>query len=368
MNPPGRLERFNRVKRFCDVALVVVAMPVLVLPGLLAVLITAVGLGRPLIFRQVRLGLDGVPFELLKFRTMIDARDPSGTLLPDGQRLPPAGRFLRKTSLDELPQLLNVLRGEMSLIGPRPLYVHYGSYYLPHERRRHDVRPGITGRAQVSGRNGILWDERLRLDAEYVQRARLRDDFGILIATFRQTIFGHEVAVVARESGEPLDVVRSYPQKSGYALRRFEYVDIPKRVEWFRHPTTLRYMSLTEEVTVESTTAWLRRARTDRLRHDFTVYQISTGEPVAVLGIRRRHVGDKPELYMVVDPSLRGRGLGTIALELLVDWMKAKSDFSGCYLTVAEANVAAIAIYRRRGFRVIGRSDDTKRIAMEVEW
>lgn len=140
-------------------------------------------MGTGVIFRQVRAGLKGKPFVMYKFRTMTDARDAAGHLLPDEARLTPLGTFLRRFSLDELPELFNVLRGEMSLVGPRPLYVHYIPRYTPHQRKRLEVKPGITGWAQVNGRNALSWEERFELDVWYVENWSLILDLRILWMT-----------------------------------------------------------------------------------------------------------------------------------------------------------------------------------------
>ncbi len=140
-------------------------------------------LGSPILFSQQRPGLNGSCFTLYKFRTMTDARDGDGALLPDGERLTGFGRFLRSTSLDELPELFNVLKGEMSLVGPRPLLVEYLPYYTEREQCRHRVRPGITGWAQVNGRNLAPWDERLEMDVWYVEHRTLLLDIRILLMT-----------------------------------------------------------------------------------------------------------------------------------------------------------------------------------------
>jgi len=145
-------------------------------------------MGRPAVFKQERAGLKGRPFLVLKFRSMSLERDAEGRLLPDLQRISALGRFLRRSSLDELPQLWNVLRGDMSLVGPRPLYVHYVPLYTPEQRRRLDVRPGITGLAQVSGRIALEWTERLQLDVDYVDRVSLIFDLRILARTLRKVL------------------------------------------------------------------------------------------------------------------------------------------------------------------------------------
>jgi sugar transferase EpsL len=165
---------------------------ILVLPGLVLVspilalvaVLVWIGIGRPVVFRQTRAGQGGAPFVSYKFRTMTDERDEKGELLPDEQRLTPIGRFLRSFSLDELPSLVNVLRGDMSLVGPRPLYVKYIERYSPDQARRLEVVPGMTGLAQISGRNALAWEERFRLDVWYVDHWSLRLDVKILLITF----------------------------------------------------------------------------------------------------------------------------------------------------------------------------------------
>ena len=145
-------------------------------------------MGTPVLFRQVRPGLHGEPFEILKFRTMLNALDANGNPLPDAERLTPLGNFLRSSSIDELPELWNVLKGEMSLVGPRPLLMEYLPLYSPEQARRHDVRPGITGWAQVNGRNAISWDEKFKLDVWYVDHRSLWLDIRMLWLTLRKVL------------------------------------------------------------------------------------------------------------------------------------------------------------------------------------
>uniref|UniRef100_A0A7V4LCZ7 Sugar transferase n=1 Tax=Desulfobacca acetoxidans TaxID=60893 RepID=A0A7V4LCZ7_9BACT len=155
------------------------------LMGLIAFLVWR-DLGRPLFFRQVRPGIEGRPFELIKFRTMTEARDAAGNLLPNEARLTPLGRALRALSLDELPELFNVLKGDMSLVGPRPLLMRYLPRYSPEQWRRHEVKPGITGWAQVNGRNAITWEEKFALDVWYVDNLSLGLDLKILALTVKK--------------------------------------------------------------------------------------------------------------------------------------------------------------------------------------
>ena len=145
-------------------------------------------LGSPVFFRQTRPGLHGKPFEMVKFRTMLDAQDENGNPLPDSERMTPFGRFLRSTSLDELPELWNVLKGDMSLVGPRPLLMEYLPLYSKEQYRRHEARPGVTGWAQVNGRNAISWEDKFRLDVWYVGNQSLWLDVKILFLTVKKVL------------------------------------------------------------------------------------------------------------------------------------------------------------------------------------
>lgn len=182
------------MKRALDGLLVVATAPLWIpLLGALMVLVR-LRLGRPVLFLQQRPGLDGKPFMLVKLRTMTDARDASGALLPDADRLTRFGRWLRATSLDELPELWNVLKGDMSLVGPRPLLMEYLPLYTSEQVRRHAVRPGITGLAQISGRNAITWDEKFRLDTWYVDHHTLTLDLKILMLTLLRVLQRHGIS------------------------------------------------------------------------------------------------------------------------------------------------------------------------------
>lgn len=176
------------MKRAFDIVISSILLFLLLLPLLVLVVMIRIKLGSPILFSQVRPGLNGVPFTLLKFRTMTDAVDASGNVLRDEDRLTPFGRLLRRTSLDELPELWNVLKGDMSLVGPRPLLMEYLPLYSQEQNRRHEVRPGITGWAQVNGRNLLNWDERFKLDVWYVDHHSFLLDIKILIITIQKVI------------------------------------------------------------------------------------------------------------------------------------------------------------------------------------
>lgn len=176
------------MKRLFDFLLALLALLLLALPLLVVALLVRCKLGSPVLFRQVRPGLHGQPFEMVKFRTMTDARGADGALLPDAVRLTPFGRFLRASSLDELPELWNVLKGEMSLVGPRPLLMEYVPLYSAEQYRRHEVRPGVTGWAQVNGRNAISWEQKFKLDVWYVEHQSLALDIKILWLTVKKVL------------------------------------------------------------------------------------------------------------------------------------------------------------------------------------
>lgn len=176
------------MKRTFDVLASICGLILLAVPLLILMCMVRYKLGSPILFRQIRPGLYGVPFEMVKFRTMTSERGPEGQLLPDALRLTPFGRFLRASSLDELPELWNVLRGEMSLVGPRPLLMEYLPLYSPEQARRHEVRPGITGWAQVNGRNAISWADKFALDVWYVDHRSLWLDVRILWLTVRKVL------------------------------------------------------------------------------------------------------------------------------------------------------------------------------------
>jgi lipopolysaccharide/colanic/teichoic acid biosynthesis glycosyltransferase len=188
------------MKRLFDIVASSLGIFLLLLPLLAVAWQIHRKMGNPVLFRQVRPGLNGKPFELVKFRTMTSERGPDGHLLPDGERLTSFGKFLRATSLDELPQLWNVLKGDMSLVGPRPLLMEYLPMYTPEQARRHEVRPGITGWAQVNGRNAISWEDKFKLDVWYVDHQSLWFDIKILWLTVQKVLLREGVSAQRAET------------------------------------------------------------------------------------------------------------------------------------------------------------------------
>jgi len=200
-------------KRLFDLAMTIPGF-VLISPALIVIaLLVRYRLGSPVLFSQTRPGLHGKPFILWKFRTMTDDRDLNGKLLPDAQRLTEFGRFLRNSSLDELPELINVLKGEMSLVGPRPLLMQYLDRYNSEQARRHDVRPGITGWAQINGRNEALFSQRLKLDVWYVDNLSLLFDIKVLLLTIKNVL--NRKGVIADQDVHEIDDIGLYNDDIG---------------------------------------------------------------------------------------------------------------------------------------------------------
>lgn len=176
------------IKRFLDFILSFFALIVLCPLLLIISILIKIKLGSPVLFRQERPGLNGKIFEILKFRTMTNKRDENGKLLPDSERLTSFGKFLRSTSIDELPELINILKGDMSIVGPRPLLVKYLPLYNEEQRLRHDVRPGLTGLAQINGRNAISWEDKFKYDVEYVRKITFIGDCIIIWKTIKKVV------------------------------------------------------------------------------------------------------------------------------------------------------------------------------------
>jgi sugar transferase EpsL len=216
-------------KRFFDLALTLPALVLLSPLILVAAVLAAIGIRSPILFRQQRPGLLGRPFILIKFRTMTNARNADGELKPDAERMTRLGRFLRRTSLDELPQLWNVMRGEMSLVGPRPLLMDYYPHYTSEQNRRHSVLPGITGWAQINGRNTAVFSERLKLDIWYVDHWSLWLDCKILARTLLSVL--RSSGVKLEQSLEEVDDVGLHPdtrKRSGPVVADLPLAHPPK--------------------------------------------------------------------------------------------------------------------------------------------
>lgn len=196
------------VKRILDFTLSLLALIVLSPVMIVLYILVRIKLGNPVVFKQMRPGKDEKIFKLYKFRTMTDEKDEDGNLLPDEVRLTKFGKFLRSTSLDELPELINIIKGDMAIVGPRPLLVRYLPYYTENEKHRHDVRPGLTGYAQVNGRNALGWDKRLQMDVDYARNLTFIGDIKILIKTISKVVKKDGILVGNEQIIQSLDKER----------------------------------------------------------------------------------------------------------------------------------------------------------------
>lgn len=216
--PYGCYEKY--MKRIVDVFCALLAFLVFWWLYIIVAILVGVKLGRPIIFKQARPGKDGKIFHLYKFRTMTNEKDKNGELLSDDVRLTKFGRFLRKTSLDELPEAFNILKGDMSVVGPRPLAVQYLPYYNEEEKHRHDVLPGLTGLAQVNGRNSLSWEEKFRIDNEYVSKITFIGDLKIVFNTVVKTIKRENIGTRGKDMPPDFDVYRKLQLEENYDTAR----------------------------------------------------------------------------------------------------------------------------------------------------
>lgn len=211
----------NYFKRLLDIVFSVIGIIVFFPIYLLVAIMVRINLGSPIIFKQKRPGKDEKIFTMYKFRSMSDKKDKNGNLLSDKDRLTKFGRVLRATSLDELPELFNILKGDMSIVGPRPLAIVYLEYYNEEEKKRHSVKPGLTGLAQINGRNLSNWDERFKNDIEYVENISFTNDFKIILKTIKKVLLKEDV--VARGEGKTLDfhIYRQQQLEENNKLKRY---------------------------------------------------------------------------------------------------------------------------------------------------
>ena len=202
------------VKRILDFTLSLLALIVLSPIMLILYILVRIKLGNPVIFKQMRPGKNEKIFKLYKFRTMTDKKDEQGNLLPDEQRLTKFGKFLRSTSLDELPELINIIKGDMAIVGPRPLLVQYLEFYNEEQKHRHDVRPGLTGLAQVSGRNSITWEEKFKQDIEYINHLTFVNDVKIIFMTIGKVFKREGISQDGEATMERFDIAQTQKQNA----------------------------------------------------------------------------------------------------------------------------------------------------------
>ena len=308
--------------------------------------------GKPFFF-QKRPGKNEKIFSIIKFKTMNDKKDAEGNLLSDAERLTKIGSFVRKTSLDEIPQLINVLKGDMSLIGPRPLLVSYLPYYTKRENLRHTVRPGITGLAQISGRNTINWDERLELDAQYVENLSFKNDLLIFLQTIKSVINRRDIVVIPGEMFTTLDKYREIEKMFKLKAKYFDKKDISTKVLWMNDKRINHQMFFDLPATVENTQKWFEHNIGNKNRVDFSF--ITNGSYVAMGGFTNiDHIANHAEFYVMVNPEMHGKGIGGKVSYWMYNYAFVKLNLNKIYLYTNKDNVSAYKIYERAGFKLEG--------------
>lgn len=357
MSPGRKFLDSDRTKRAADLVVASLAMVALAPVTVAVALAVRLRLGAPVVFSQVRPGQHGVPFKLYKFRSMLNVDEDAG-LVTNEQRMTSFGRRLRASSLDELPSLWNVVKGEMSLVGPRPLRMEYLPRYDRRQVRRHEVRPGVTGLAQVSGRNALSWADRLELDVQYVESRTMRMDVAIVRSTIgdvlrRQGVQGDGLSAMSAFMGTADD--------SGLTETPLAERWLPLRVAWLSDPAVSRGVTLTFAPDIDATRRWWAVVAQDSTRRDW-VYLDPSGDPVAMCGFAGVG-GCDLSLYLYVDPGRHGQGYGRRALHKMI--VRAESlGARRLRLEVKSANGPAVALYRGMGFTPEGAASSPEKIAM----
>lgn len=347
------------IKRALDVAVgvigLVAAAPVI---GVVAAVVRT-KLGSPVFFRQERPGLDGRPFEMIKFRTML-LPDESRGLVTNEQRMTQVGSFLRSTSLDELPSLWNVVRGDMSLVGPRPLMMGYLELYDSRQRRRHEVRPGLTGSAQVRGRNSVGWAERLELDVEYVEKYSLRIDIEILLRTVKLVV---QRTGISEAGLSAMSAFTGTPSKGAVAEAEFTCDWIAERTKWLKHPQISASLLPHISIDLASRDPRIGEKLAHSPRRDW-VHFAEGAVPVAMAGLTGVGTPDL-NMYLIVNPELQGRGHGRRSLGVLLQRSRSLGGHR-LYVELTRDNTRAIRLFTSMGFTPASTEGDRAPRSMMV--
>ena len=340
------------VKRMLDFTISLLALimlsPILLI---LAIVGAIVMKGNPF-FTQLRPGRNEKIFKLVKFRTMTCEKDKDGKLLPDEKRLTKYGKLLRSTSLDELPELWNILKVDMSIVGPRPLLVEYLPYYTVEEQCRHDVPPGLTGLAQVNGRNSISWDKKIGYDVQYVSNICFKNDIKIILQTILKVIKRSDIKVGSEfKAGKFIDQ-RELRTKT--TLRKFTAADIPNKVRWINDESNNKYLHYELPLEIEKTQRWFDAIvnRTDR--YD-AVIEVD-GVPVGVIGLLNiDSLNHKAEYYITLgEASYKRKGISYVASKQLLNYGFEVLGVNKIYLNVDANNISACKLYEKIGFTCEG--------------
>lgn len=336
------------VKRILDVLFSIFLLIVLSWLILIISIIVRIKLGSPIIFKQQRPGKDNDVFNIYKFRTMTDERDQNGKLLPDDVRLTKFGRLLRSSSMDELPELWNILIGEMSFVGPRPLLPSYIPYYKEKERIRHEVRPGLTGWAQINGRNATNWDERLEQDIYYVENMSFILDLKILFKTIGKVIKRSDILVGKQIKVGKLSDVRSLGKIGSVSIRKFTEYDVNNKVKWINNPENNIYLHYDLPLDKEETFKWFERIKEKKDRLDCIIEYNNV--PVGVIGLLNIK-NSKAEYYITLgEKKFKGKGISKIASKLLIDFSKENLNLKKIYAYTEVDNIAAQRLLESLGF------------------
>lgn len=307
--------------------------------------------GAGAFFTQERPGKDGKVFKVIKFKSMTDARDENGKLLPNDQRITKVGAFLRKTSIDELPQLVNVLKGDMALIGPRPLLPEYLPYYTRRESLRHSVRVGITGLAQVSGRNNLSWNERLEMDAYYAEHVSLALDMKIILRTIKNVLSRKDVVVALDEKKNlPLNVYRTTIDNNAsvVTIRPLTEECLDRRVQLLNMPEVSSNLNTSECFDIKKTKEWFKNRN---LAKRFDCVFVLGSDIIGMGGLTNISKENKnAELYIYLSPQFQGHGLGFKSLKLLCKYGFEELKLHKIYLYTFASNIRANKMYEKAGF------------------
>lgn len=342
----------NTIKRLLDITCALAAMIVFCWLYVIVAILVRINLGSPIIFKQERPGMKDKKtgkeriFFLYKFRSMTDEKDSKGNLLSDDVRLTKFGRFLRSTSLDELPEAFNILKGDMSVIGPRPWLVEYLPYYTEEEHHRHDVRPGLSGLAQINGRNANTWKERFDWDLYYVKNCSFSMDVSIVFKTIGKFLKRSDVQVGSEIKAGRLDIARRgrIPE---VRIRKFEETDIPLKVEWINNPNNNKYLGYDLPLTIEKTHRWFENNKTRSDRVDFTI--LADGIPVGTNGFIG--IDNDAEYYITIGEEIyKGKGVATEATRLALKYAFEELKLPKVHLTTDKNNIAAKSLYEKIGF------------------
>lgn len=326
-------------------------------------LAVAIFLGRPILFRQTRPGKDERPFTLLKFRTMKNIDIAAGRVTNE-QRSTRFGQFLRSTSLDELPSLWNVLRGDMSLVGPRPLRMAYLRRYSKEQSRRHEVRPGITGYAQVNGRNSLSWDDRIDLDVSYIEQRNIILDLSVLVKTI-SAVF-KRTGVSAEGVANMTEFFGPFRTKNVYLVPLAEE-HLATRTRWLNDFRIRDGISITFTPTIEGMREWFATILDDGSRTDWVGISPNTHQPVSMCGVKV--TGRSAVLYIYVDPEHHGHGVGFDTMIVLLSHCR-QAGIRELRLETPTSNVRALNMYKRLGFveqECTSPHTDKKHMILDIE-